>query len=271
MIGVRIWLCALCFAAGSAVAETPLDARVVMSGHSLTDPIPDMLLPMVRSTGGRSAVIDRSTIPGSPMDWRWNHRGHPVDARHDIADYDLLVLTERVPLLGTMTYHRSPEVALKWTRHAWENGAETVLYASWTSWVTGPEAADIEGREGVDFRTRLEREAARWAEIHAHVDANRPAGMPPLRMVPGPQIMLALLDAVEAGEAPGLSDIRDIFRDEIHVNDLGAYLIALAHYAVIYDRDPSGVPLVLGRTPVPDPALAEWMQALVARVVAEAR
>ncbi|MFP4449814.1 MAG: hypothetical protein ACLFP0_02670, partial [Rhodosalinus sp.] len=78
-----------------------LDLDVIQSGHSLTDPIVPMLDAIVASVGGRSAMrrIDRSTVPGSPMDWRWNNRNeHLPDAREAIADYDVLVLTERVPL-----------------------------------------------------------------------------------------------------------------------------------------------------------------------------
>ena len=264
-----IWFAAMCMSSVSALADMPLNARVVMSGHSLTDPIPAKLLPMVQATGGQSAVIDLSTIPGSPMDWRWTNRASPVDARHAMSDYDLLVLTERVPLLNTMVYHNSAEEALRWASHAWEHGAATVLYASWTSWVTGAEAEDDESRAGLSLRERLLLEQTRWEEIRDHVNTGRPDGMPEMRMIPGPRIMLALLDALETGAAPGLNDIRDIFVDNIHVNDLGAYLMALAHYAVIYGRDPQEVPLALGRTAVPDRELAQWMQALVAQVVAQ--
>lgn len=258
----------LALAPAQGHAERPLSTRVIMSGHSLTDPIPPYLSAMVGAAGGRGAVIERSTIPGSTLDWRWAHPGNPVDAKAVIGQYDLLVLTERVPLLDTMVYHNSPQEALRWVMHAWENGAETVLYATWVTLATGPEATDAESRAGLPFRKRLEREQERWNEIRAHVNANRPEGMNELQMIPGPQIMLALDAAITAGKAPGLRDIRDVFYDEIHVNDTGAYLMALAHFAVIYDRDPRDIPAGLGRTAVPDPELARWLQALVADVVA---
>lgn len=251
-----------------AFAERPLSTRVIMSGHSLTDPIPPYLAAMVGSAGGRGAVIDRSTIPGSPMDWRWNHPGQPVDARAEIGRYDLLVLTERVPLLDTMTYHNSSQEALRWVEHAWVQGVETVLYATWVTLATGPDATDDESRAGLSFRERLEREQARWDEIRAHVNDNRPEGMAEMQMIPGPQIMLALEAAIASGQAPGLRDIRDVFYDDIHVNDIGAYIMALAHFAVIYDRDPRDVPQGLGRIAVPERELARWLQGLVAEVVA---
>lgn len=253
-----------------ALAQMPLDARVVMSGHSLTDPIPDMLRPMVQATGARAAVIDRSTIPGSPMDWRWNNTAQPVDARSDIANYDLLVLTERVPLLNTMGYHNSAEEALRWVRHAWENGAQTVLYATWITRDTGPGSGDDTAEGHMPFRERLQVEQDRWLEIRDHVNSHRPDGMPEMRMIPGPRLMTALYDAISAGQAPGLASIDALFHDDIHVNDLGAYVMALAHYTVIYDRSPLDVPLGLGRTPAPDPELARWLQQFVADVAAQA-
>lgn len=60
--------------------------------------------------------------------------------------------------------------------------------------------------------------------------------------------------------------------DTIHINDLGAYLVALVHFAVIYQRSPVGLPHMLTRadgTPAtaPDPALAATMQDIVWSVV----
>ncbi len=265
----RIFAVFLMVLAQSVSAQTPPNARVVMSGHSLTDPIPPMLRPMVQALGGRGAVIDQSTLPGSPMDWRWNNPAQPVDARTAMARYDLLVLTERVPLLNTMEYHNSADWALRWARHAWDNGAATVLYASWISLNTGPGSTDDTLEAAIPFRERLEVEQARWLEIRDHVNANRPTGMPEMVMVPGPRIMAALYDAIAAGHAPGLGDISDLFEDDIHVNEIGAYVMALAHLAVIYGLDPRDVPMGLGRVAVPDPALARWLQDLVVAVVAQ--
>ena len=272
----------LCLFAGRAAhgseGRFSLTARTIHSGHSLTDPIVPMLDAMVAALGGAAArerVIDRSTIPGSPMDWRWDNRNeHMPDARHQIADYELLVITERVSLSGTMPWHRSEEMALRWFVHAWENGddgngAQTILYASWVRTDSGPDFDnphdDPEGH--LPFRERLPLEMARWKEILDHVNHHRPAGSPAMRMIPGPLIMAAAYDAIAAGQAPGLSRLEDLFTDAIHVKDAGAYLIALAHLGVIYGRDPRTLPARLGRRPVPAQETAVWMQRLVHEVL----
>ena len=273
---------ALSLAPGAATATTgpqrPFSARVVQSGHSLTDPIVPMLDAMVAAVGrgaARGRIIDRSTIPGSPMDWRWNNRpGYMPDARHDIARYEVLVLTERVPLSNTVQWHQSEDMALRWFTHAWTQGnggrgAETVLYASWVATDSGPGYAnphnDPEGH--LPFRERLPLEMARWQAIADHVNDRRPADAPPMQVIPGPLVMAAAADAIAAGQAPGLRRIEDLFTDTIHLNAAGSYLIALAHLAVIYGHDPRNVPDRLGATAVPPRATAVWMRELVHAVL----
>ena len=54
--------------------QRPFNLRMVMSGHSLTDPIPRPLEILVKAAGGaqsRGMLIDKSTIPGSPAEMRW--------------------------------------------------------------------------------------------------------------------------------------------------------------------------------------------------------
>lgn len=262
-----------------AARERPFNLRVVMSGHSLTDPIQVPLIAMVQAAGGAASdgmAIDRSTIPGSPMEIRWNNSMNlEIDARRDIANYDLLVLTERVTVLATIQWHDSLGMALTWVKHAWENGndgkgAQTVLYASWITLDSGPDR-QIEGNDTPEgllpFRERLDVEMVHWQEIADHVNGNRPNGCPLVQMIPGPKIMARVYDEIAAGTAPGLKTITDIFEDDIHVNPKGAFLISLAHFAVIYGRDPRIIPPLKGEPGWPSAAQQEWMKALVWDVV----
>ncbi|MEX1234109.1 MAG: hypothetical protein WEB56_03880 [Roseovarius sp.] len=260
----------------------PFAARVVQSGHSLTDPVVPMLDAMVAAVGGqagRGRVIDASTIPGSPMDWRWNNSpDYGPDARHDISHYDVLVITERAPLSNTMPWHDSAEVALRWVKHAWREGnegqgAQSFLYATWVHINSGPDFdnPDNDPDGHLPFRIRLDREMTNWQAIADHVNANRPGMAPPMRIIPGPAIMAAAYDAVAKGQAPGLSDFADLFSDQIHLSDAGTYLIALAHFAMIYGRDPREIPERLGRRSVPAPRTAAWMKGLVHEVLQDYR
>jgi len=252
------------------VGRRPLDLRVILSGHSLTDPMGHALPRLVQAAGGAPGQIALSTIPGAPMDWRWNNRTPQPDARTDIAGFDVMVQTERVSLSGTRRWHNSDDEALRWARHAWENGAggqgaEVLLYASWVSLDTGPGFED-QGDEDSAFawRERLDREFTGWEAIMAHVNADRPEGAPQMRMIPATLVMAALYDAIAEGRAPeGLDDIRQLFTDDIHLSPLGAWVVALTHYAVIYARDPRGLP----GPEEAAPELVDWVPALVWQVV----
>lgn len=258
-------------------AERPFDLRVIMSGHSLTDPIPDPLTAMVQAAGGSASKgmrIDADTVPGSPIQHRWENRGRTPDSRQDIGNYDVLVLTERVPVRSTMQWHNTKELALEWfdlarAKGNGGRGAETVFYASWISVTSGPGNKDEYDSEElvIPFRERLELEMGSWQEIADHVNRNRISGSPPMRVIPGPLIMAAVYDAITAGTAPGLQAMAELFTDNIHVNDLGGFLIALAHFAVIYSRDPRSIPDIRGEARWPRGEQADWMKQLVWEVV----
>ena len=103
-------------------------------------------------------------------------------------------------------------------------------------------------------------------------------GAPALSLIPGGQVMAAAVRAAEAGGLPEVSTRRDFFAvspegepDQIHPSPLGSYLIALAHYAVLYQRSPEGLPGQVALVDHPDldlsPALAAALQRLVWKVV----
>ena len=169
-----------------------------------------------------------------------------------------------------MAWEDLAEYALKWFNHAWSNGnagrgAETVFYASWIDIKSGPGNTDEWDSEEktIPFRERLELEMGSWQEIADHVNRKRPAGSPRMRVIPGPLIMAAVYDAITAGTAPGLSKLKDLFEDTIHVNAKGGYLMSVAHLAVIYGRDPRKIPGLKGGAGWPQPETAKWMNALV--------
>jgi hypothetical protein len=246
----------------------PFTARVIQSGHSLTDTIPAVLERMIGAAGGPDVRVARSTVPGSTMEYRWQKTLVAPDAKAEIGNYEVLVLTERVSLPGPMEWHDSRGLALRWFNHAWENGhggrgAETILYATWV----GIQGEDWDTERHIPWRERLLLEAGRWKQILDHVNAHRTAGSPPMRLIPGTQIIIEVNDKIAAGAAPGLKNVAELFTDGIHLSDTGTYLIGLAHYAVIYGRDPRGLPNAVGLKNPPSPELAAWMQELVWGIV----
>ena len=83
---------------------------------------------------------------------------------------------------------------------------------------------------------------------------------------------------IEAGEVPGLTSRADLFGrdgagpDMIHLSDLGHYVVALTHYAVLTGESPLGLPDALVRADgepaqAPGPEAARIMQEVVWQVV----
>jgi hypothetical protein len=100
-----------------------------------------------------------------------------------------------------------------------------------------------------------------------------------IHILPAGQALAAVVRAIDKGRVPGLTSREDLFArtpegalDPIHPNDMGAYVVALAHFATLYHRAPQGLPHRLLRadgtpaTPLPDPAVAP-IQSLVWRAV----
>ena len=275
LAGLAVLPCLSALPLRAAPVQRPFNLRIVMSGHSLTDPIPDMLTLLVKAAAGeqsRGMVIDRSTTPGSTMKYRWQPDSPmDVDARAGMAGYDLLVVTERVPVRSAIAWEETEKYAQLWFDHAWKTGnrgkgAETVFYASWISVISGPgnqDKWDMPDEREIPFRERLDLEMASWQAVADRVNAGRPQGSPPMRVIPGPKLMAAVHDAIKAGSAPGLSDMKDLFEDDIHINAKGAYMIAVAHFAVIYGRDPREIPDLRGAAGWPSAQEQGWMKALV--------
>lgn len=235
---------------------SPMTVRQIHSGHSLTDaygthPWPGRLILATETRRGTRPyeTIFSSVIPGSPMRWRWDHPTGNPDARQNIDAFELLVITEAVPLSTNDQYFTEDTLSYldRWVANTWAKGnggkgAEVMLYSTWIWWQHSGEPPEYDPEPDVPFRERLDRDGARWERMQDSANANRPDGMPPIYMIPGHRLMMRLYDDIAAGRAPGLTSIGEVFLDDIHLNDLGQYAITCLVYAVIYQRDPKELP-----------------------------
>ncbi|KKB80641.1 hypothetical protein VW29_16665 [Devosia limi DSM 17137] len=186
------------------------------------------------------------------------------------GDYDSIVVTEMVEIRSAIAYHDSANYLARWAEraHSARNDVNVYLYETW------PEITDPEG-----WLERVDLDLTRYWEQQILLPAAAKSGHP-IYVIPGGQALAAVVRAViERGGVDGVTRVEDFFalapdgsQDAVHFNDLGAYVIALTHYAVLYQRDPSGLPYQLNKAGgsaavSPGPALAELMQATVWRVV----
>ena len=189
------------------------------------------------------------------------------DARRAVSsgDYDVLVMTESVEIRDAIKYNNSPKYLFEWARAARAANPEIRLYF-YESW---HELDDPEG-----WLTRLDRDLELyWEDEILRRALNYDDVELPIYMIPAGQVMARFVREVERRGGIGpIKDRSDLFTDNIHFNDFGAYLVALTHYAVIYQTSPVGLPYSLKRadgSPAidPGPDAARLMQQIVWKVV----
>jgi hypothetical protein len=263
----------------------PFYVLQIHSGHSLTDPLfyphwPGQYVNLMTEVLGTWSgdMIGKSTIPGSSLSWRWDNPpccGAP-DARHDIDDWELLSITQSVPLYyeGGSTQQWYIEAIAEqrqklsdFTNNAWQNGnggagAPTLLWTTWTN---------IDNSDG-PWREMLDILGEEWENMQDFANDNLLPGSPPVYLIPGHKMMAKLYDDIQLGIVPDVDHISDFFGDNIHTNELGAYAIAMIHYACIYNMSPVGLPNNLlpnapGGTPIPSVELAAYLQNMIWEVV----
>lgn len=256
----------------------PLAVKQIHSGHSLTDPLfhhwpGQYRFLVVDVLGGVFDNLGKSTIPGSPMIWRWDHeRTLNPSSRYDIKDWELLVITEGVPLpndggnpplITPAKDYLSLYVNNAWNNGNNGNGAATLLWTTWTN---------IDNSDG-PWRQMLDDYEILWEEMMDHANNNLPEGATPVYIIPGHKMMARLYDDIQLNRVPGVTNISQFFSDNIHVNDLGSYAVAMIHYACIYNKSPVGLPNILfskDNLPnhvTPSAALANYLQTMIWEIV----
>lgn len=157
------------------------------------------------------------------------------------GEYDAVVLTEMVELRDAIRWHDSPVYLQRWAQaiRAVQPDARIYLYETWHA------------RQDTDaWLARLDHDPAELWEgrVLAQVWGDRRAG--PVHVIPAGRVLAAFTRALaELGGLPGMEDERALFTltesgeiDDIHMSDLGSYLVALVHFAVLYQRPPAGLP-----------------------------
>jgi hypothetical protein len=252
-------------------------------GHSLVGRDMPAMLEQLAGTGhdhrsqlGWGASLKSHWEPDEPISGFEQENAHPryQDAKEALtsARFDALVLTEMVEIKDAIRYFDSPAYLRQWTRYAREArpGMRVYLYETWHR------LDDPQGwLERLDADLPRHWEGELLAKALAHGDTGGP-----IHVIPAGQVMARFVRQVEAmGGLPGLKSREDLFgmakdgtRDPIHLNDLGSYLVALTHYAVLYHRSPVGLPHNLLRADgsnadAPSAEVALKMQKIVWEVV----
>lgn len=257
--------------------------QVYHLGHSLVGrDMPAMLAQMAGAGHGYHSQLGWGTSlkahwePGEPINGFEFENDHPKfrPAKEAIGsgEYTALVLTEMVEIRDAVRYHDSPTYLAQWAGLAWDANPQTRIYLYETWHNTDDDAG---------WLTRIDQDLREYwqGRVKYPALANTDA---PIHLIPAGQVMAAFIRAVDAqGGVEGISTLNDLFAqnedgtpDTIHFNDLGAYLVALTHYAVLYHTAPTGLLRQLTRADgsqavAPSQEAAALMQRVVWDVVAK--
>jgi hypothetical protein len=261
------------FAEPLPAPDSPL--RVFHIGHSLVNrDMPAMLAQLAgeghsyESQLGWGATL-KSHWGDAPVNGFETENSHPRyrDAREAVAsgDYDAVVLTEMIGIREALRYFESSRYLTRFTQSALAARPDTrvYLYETWHP---------LDDPDG--WLERLDADLARYWKggILRPALLKLPADTR-IHLIPAGQALAAFVREVEAqGGVGNVRNRADLFSDQIHLNDIGNYLVALVHYAVLYGSSPEGLPHELLRadgTPAtaPAPETARLMQEVVWRVV----
>lgn len=261
-----------------ATPLTPPDAplSVYFMGHSLIGwGMPAILAELA----GDGHVYDSQLGWGAELQAHWGdetldgaerENDHPrfreAHAAVDSGDYDAIVMTEKVSIVDSIQYHGSWYYMSLWAEKAIAANPDIRLYF-YETWHN----RDVDG----GWLNRIDQDLARYWEREIVDRALATDKLDrPVYIIPGGQVMARFLREVEArGGIGNVTGPDDLFLDGIHFNSLGAYLMALTHYAVLYGKSPVGLTHELvdpdsgAPVPAPDADAARVMQEIVWEVV----
>ncbi|MRU16099.1 hypothetical protein FDP25_11725 [Roseovarius sp. A21] len=239
---------------------------VLLVGHSLFGQTGPRMLEQLLKAGGHAPEVSAQIINGAPLRYNWDNgrEAKGDNAREVLAQggVNAVILTEAIPLADQIKWNDSAGFAGKFHALAVEGTPEAQVFLQET-WPRGA--------PGAEWRAAIAAQAEEWQGIVDDVNAARPDGSPPMRLLPAGQSMLALHAAIEAGEVTGLDGLGPLFDDDIHLSDLGHYYIALVQYGFVTGQSPVGLPHRLTNPwgkpyDAPPKALAAELQTVAAGV-----
>ncbi len=208
--------------------------------------------------GSVSAAID--TIGGAPLGYNLVNQSSvnldatppEVEALSELqkGETRALVLSEGLPLSTIVAWHKPAEAVADYAAVARAaNPDARVFYTeTWHSLQSGI-AVDLESDAGSDvpWRERIDLDRDIWRAVATKASAD-PLSGGQIEMIPAGQAMGRLADEIADGKVPGISDIRDLFKDDVATNGRGSYFVAMVHLAVLTGKSPEGLPARILRT-----------------------
>ncbi len=265
-------ICGLLALGATVVAadQAPKTLRVYFIGNSVTDTINYRGLAELAKSRSYTQVWGRHMIPGAPLQWIWEHPkdgfqeppfGHyptaltnfqwdaislqPFDRHLDGKDGDIVMAKKFIDL----ALKKSPELQV-YVYARWPRQQKDDFDTAWLKKYTGKWDGTNETKDYFERLTLELRKAYPKLKIHT---------------VPVGHVLYGLNQWMKAGKVPGYTDIKQLFADGIHLNNVGSYVVGCTYFATLYKQNPTGLPSAPYK--VTDTKLTAVIQDLVWRIV----
>lgn len=181
-------------------------------------------------------------VPG--FDAENDHPRHqPARQALGSGAFPAVVMTEMVELRDAIRWHDSARHLGLWAALARKANPAARLFL-YESWHRLDDPAGWETRIAADLPTL-------WmGQVLAGAMAM--PGVGTIHLIPAGQVLAQAVKRAEGGGLPGMTARQDFFArtpegqpDTIHPNDAGNYVVALAHFATIYQREPPETPALV--------------------------
>jgi hypothetical protein len=254
-------------------APAPKGLRVFTCGHSFHMFVVPILNDMALAAGIKDHVIaGRSGIGGSRVIQHWDVADDKNEAKKALSAGTVDVLTlapiwlpeEGIEKFAKLGFDHNPAIRVTVQEYWLPNDTYEPKYP-------------LDTRKKVDHDTTDLAELQKNQDKYDHDvdeycrDINKRLGKDVIVTVPVGQAVVALRRKIAAGEAPGLTKGSELFRDmwghpTVPVQVLSGY----CHYAVIYRRNPVGLPVPLAILRAKNPAWDEKLNRLLQELAWEA-
>jgi hypothetical protein len=236
---------------GVAMGVLSFLTDVLFVGHSLVGPTLPPLLDATLKQLNESSVVQAQIINGASLAYNWDNSANAegVDAKARLAatPTDVLILTEAQPIVGQVKYSDTSGYAAKFAGLALAANPHTRLYIyeNWPSLNSGPGTISKDDPDaGIPWRERIALDLPIWEGVAADTAAKTGHEV---KLLPVGQAMGLLADEIAAGHVPEITDIRQMFTDDIHPNGKGLYFVAMVQAAAITGKNPKGLPAKITR------------------------
>ncbi len=232
-------------------AQEIQEASYYFVGHSLVNFSMPRMVHLLAQSGEKESAYNAQIIIGSPLKYNFENpnsaQGVPYTTALPTGNYDVMIVTEAVPLLNHTAWSETYKIANDFLTYAREDRPDIryYIYETWHCINTGLETEGEDGPCPYDadasllWQPRLLNDFPKWAKI---VDSVRVLqDYEDVYMVPAGQAFYNLSQEIDLGNVPGFTSFRELFEDDIHLTLTGNYFVACVMYACIYKESPLGL------------------------------